>query len=49
MNIITKRAILSGALAMAIASGAAIASTSGSASAQTVPNATTRLISIRFA
>ena len=41
MNIITKRAILSGALAMAIASGAAIASTSGSASAQTVPNATT--------
>lgn len=35
MNIITKRAILSGALAMAIASGAAIASTSGSASAQT--------------
>ena len=35
MNIITKRAILSGALAMAIASGSAIASTSGSASAQT--------------
>ena len=42
MNIITKRAILSGALAMAIASGAAIASTSGSASAQTVPHATTQ-------
>lgn len=35
MNIITKRAILSDALAMAIASGAAIANTSGSASAQT--------------
>lgn len=35
MNIITKRAILSGTLAMAIASGTAIASTSGSASAQT--------------
>jgi len=42
MNIITKRAILNGALAMAIASGAAIASTSGSASAQTVPHATTQ-------
>ena len=37
MNLIGKRAIIGGALAVVIAGGAGLASTSGSASAQTVP------------